>query len=292
MVKLSQLDLLREMPLINMQKIGKWDGGKNRHGYDKQSVAILSSPAGLQKIEQKFNNIENTDFNLYFVKQPNAAQHTEMGKVTPEQVTELLGLEWGKDIPVPKVSEITVIFTNNKADDRTPLTAWTIAHRIGHAFSATFRYNSSDKSLDSYNYMINTALSNLLNDCYGAKTRPRDSLGLHRGLIDGNDPLVRNLLESIGTFRSARMKKLPRTAEFTHECFAQFLLSNGDIKFNDLPKRLLSSNKKAWGNETGRGYQLQINQEDSEDHMWEFKNSLEALYYYLIQSHSDTISIM
>ena len=285
MVKLSQLDLLREMPLINMQKIGKWDGGKNRHGYDKQSVAILSSPAGLQKIEQKFNNIENTDFNLYFVKQPNASQHSEMGVVSAEDVTKLLGLEWSKDIPVPKEGETTVIFTANAAADRTPLTAWTIAHRIGHAFAATFRRNMRDNSIDHYINEINRSISSILNDGYGASRQPR-------GLIYDNDPLVRNLLESIGTFRSARMKKLPRTGEFIYECFAQYLLSNGELKFNPLPKRLLDSNKKAWGNEIGRGYQLQLDPEDADDYLYDLKSQFEQLFYYYLQSHHNTISIM
>jgi len=288
MKRLSQIELLREMPLTNLKKIGKWDDKKNRHGYDKQSVGILNSPAGLKKIEQKFNNIRDIDFNLYFVKKPNASKVSELGVVSPEQVTNMLGLKWGEDLPVPEDHEITVLFTANAAAERTPLTAWTIAHRIGHAFAATFR-ESGDKSINFYINDINKILKSIFEDCYDFP-RPIDSGRV--GSIYDNNPLVRNLLEGIGTFRSARMKKLPRTGEFIYECFAQYLLSNGDLKFNSLPNRLLDSNRKAWGNEVGRGYRLTVEPNIGDDYLYDLKNSFEQLFYYYLESHKGTVSIM
>jgi hypothetical protein len=83
---LSLQQIYQEMALSNLQKIGKWGDKKNRHGYDKASIGILSSPAGLKKLEYSFNRIGNWDFNLYFVKKPGAWKEAEKGLVTPEYI--------------------------------------------------------------------------------------------------------------------------------------------------------------------------------------------------------------
>jgi hypothetical protein len=272
------------MALSNMQKIGKWDDKNNRHGYDKASVGILTSPAGLKKMEEKFNRIGDWDFNLYFVKLPNAWKHSEMGKIEMDQLPNLLGIEAGKDFPVPDDSEITVIFTNNAAAERTPLTPWTVAHRIGHSFAATFRRNRNDRSIDYYNREINASLDRLFGDCYNKQFNRRD-------IIYSNEYMVRNLFESIGKFRSARMQKLPRTGEFIYECFAQYLLSDGKLEFNEAPKVLIDSNKKAWGQSTGRNYKLE-DPEYAEDLLFELSSNFVQLFDYYLNSHVGTVSIM
>ena len=132
-------ELYTEMALSNLQKIGKWEDKKSRHGYDKASIGILSSPEGLKKLENTFNKIGGWDFNLYFVKLPNAWKQSEMGLVDINNLPQLIKVEAGKDFPMPTDNEITIIFTNNAAAEKVPLTPWTIAHRIGHSFAATFR---------------------------------------------------------------------------------------------------------------------------------------------------------
>ena len=67
------------MALTNLKKIGKWDDAKNRHGYDKPSIGILTSPSGLKKLEDTFNRISNWDFNLYFLK--NTPASLEFSKI-------------------------------------------------------------------------------------------------------------------------------------------------------------------------------------------------------------------
>jgi hypothetical protein len=278
-------NLYSEMALSNMQRIGKWDDKKNRHGYDKASIGILSSPAGLKKLEQKFNNIGNWDFNLYFVKLPNAWKNAEMGKVDIEQLPGILGIEAGKDFPVPSNDDITIIFTNNAAAEKVALTPWLIAHRIGHSFAATFR-RGQDRSIDYHHREIDTTLRTIFKDCYG-KTYNPDRLGI----IYSGDHMVRNFLESIGKFRSARMKKLPRTGEFIYEAFAQYLLADGEVSFNPAPQTLIDSNKKAWGNETGRTYQLQ-DPEYAESLIEQLQSNFEQLFDYYLGSHIGTVSIM
>jgi hypothetical protein len=280
---LDYTELIDEMALSNLQKIGKWDNTKNRHGYDKASVGILSSPAGLKKLEDKFNNIGGWDFNLYFVKDTNAWKNFEVGEVSTIDLERRLGLKVGIDFPTPNENDITVIFTNNAAAERIPLTPWTIAHRIGHSFAATSRRSGRDDSIEYHNMMINNHLKYILKS-YGVNLEDER-------MIYKSNPFVRNLLESIGKFRSARMKKLLRTNEFIHECFAQFLLSDGELEFNDVPKFLLSSNRKAWGRETGRSYRLQ-DEIMAEEYLQSLKDELMQLFHYYLGKHIGTISIM
>jgi hypothetical protein len=279
---LSLQQIYQEMALTNLQKIGKWGDKKNRHGYDKASIGILSSPAGLKKLENSFNRIGNWDFNLYFVKKPNAWKEAEKGLVTPEYLYLQLGLTAGEDFPKPKGNEITVFFTNNAAAEKVPLTSWTIAHRIGHSFAATFR---SKNDLDYINRQISSILKNLFEQAYSINTSNS------RDLRYASDYYVRDFFQKIGKFRSARMGKLIRPNEFYHEAFAYWLLHDGELDFNDPPKFLQDSNKKAWGNSTARNYRL-----EDEDEAWEyinqFKYALEEMFNIMIGKHMGTISIM
>lgn len=280
--EISLQQIYQEMALTNLQKIGKWEDRKNRHGYDKASIGILSSPAGLKKLENTFNRIGNWDFNLYFVKLPNAWKEAERGLVTPEFVKEHLGLEVGKDFPEPQNDQITVFFTNNAAAEKVPLTPWTIAHRIGHSFAATFRRNND---LNYINRNISNILKNLFEQAYNINTSNS------RDLRYSSDYYVRDFFQKIGKFRSARMGKLVRPAEFYHEAFAYWLLHDGELDFNDPPKILQDSNKQAWGKSTARNYRL-----EDEDEAWEyinqFKYALDEMFNVMIGKHMRTMSIM
>ena len=277
-----------EMALTDFKKFGKWDDPKNNHGYDKQSVGILNSDSGVKKIEGKFNNINIVDLNLYFVKNPNVWKTSEVGQVTPEQLKNITGLEIGKDIPLDE-DGITVVFTNNTAAEKVPLTPWTIAHRIGHAFAATGRRDNEyqrnireiDKAVEeaiemSYQYKIPSAN----NDYYG-----------NTSVLTRNLPVVRNFLEGIGKFRSARTKQLPRTTEFIHECFAQYLFGNGEISFNEYPEIIKTSNKKAWGSDIGQSIRLKDETAANETSM-NLQYALQNHFDYLINTNFGTISIM
>jgi hypothetical protein len=280
--------IYNEMALTNLKKIGKWDDKKNRHGYDKASIGILSSPSGLQKLERTFNKIGNWDFNLYFVKLPNAWKQAEKGIVDPYKLEELIGVRWGRDFPFPEDNEVTVIFTNNAAAEKVPLTPWTIAHRIGHAFAATFRGKQGDNSIKYYDKEISRCLSDLM-ECYGV-TRPNS--GINHNLRYSQDYLIRDLYQKIGKFRSARRGELLRATEFYHEAFAYWLLHDGELALNPAPETLMSDNKKAWGNPTGRTYRLQNADWANDILEYEFKPILEQLFDYYIGSHIGTVSIM
>jgi hypothetical protein len=273
---------MTEMALKDFKKIGKWKDTKNRHGYDKASLGILMSDAGVKKIQDKFNNINIADFNLYFVKQPKARQFAETGQVSEEDLNKMLGLEVGKDIARSN-DDITIIFTNNAAAERIPLTYWTIAHRIGHAFAATMRRKYRSPYRD-YIKRIDNILSGIFEDCYGYN-------GENIELGRGSNAITRNFVESIGKFRSARTKQLPRTFEFIFECFAQWLLSNGNLSFNNFPKTINTSNKQVFGRNVSRVLYLK-DQDYAEDYKQQLIWALEELFEFLVNEHIDTISIM
>lgn len=280
-----------EMALTDFKKIGRWNDPKNRHGYDKASVGILNSDAGVKKLQDTFNKINIADFALYFVKQRGGRQHAETGRVSPEELQQKLGLRYGVDIPAND-DAITVVFTNNSAADRTPLTPWTIAHRIERMSDSTERRSKySGRYFESYNRQYNQLLTNILRDCYGVNNLENYNRSNYSGLGQSNLPIVRNFLESIGRFRSARMKKLNRTNEFNFECFAYYLLNNGRLSFNPFPPALKSSNRKAWGNDTGGVYRLK-DPTAAKEYSQELVNLMSNYFDYLIGSHIDTISIM
>lgn len=278
---LSLQQIYQEMALTNLQKIGKWGDKKNRHGYDKASLGILSSPSGLKKLEKTFNRIGNWDFNLYFIKDRNAWKEAEKGLVTPEYLYTRLGLEAGIDFPKPESDQITVLFTNNSAAEKVPLTPWTIAHRIGHSFAATFRNN---RDLEYLNRQISSILKQLFEQCYNINVNSSN-------LRFSQEYYVRDFYQKIGKFRSARMGKLLRATEFYHEAFAYWLLHDGELDFNDPPQSLQSTNRKAWGNPVARNYRL-----EDVDECWEYLNqfkwALDEMFNTMIGKHMGTISIM
>ena len=277
-------ELYTEMALSNLQKIGKWEDKKSRHGYDKASIGILSSPEGLKKLENTFNKIGGWDFNLYFVKLPNAWKQSEMGLVDINNLPELIKVEAGKDFPMPTDNEITIIFTNNAAAEKVPLTPWTIAHRIGHSFAATFR-RTNDNAIKNYDVSISNILKKLLM-CYNINTNLT-----YRDLTLSDAYYIRDLYQKIGKFRSARMGKLNRPAEFYHEAFAYWLLHDGELNFNDAPQSLIDSNKQAWGTPVGMTYRLQ-DEETANDLVYQLKYEMEEKFHYMIGRHIGTTSIM
>jgi hypothetical protein len=278
-------EYITEMALTDMQKIGKWNDKNNRHGYDKASIGILNSPKGWEKIQATFNRINLADFNLYFVKDVNAWKHREQGKVSNDAVQQRTKFNPESQEAYDK-DAITVVFTNNAASEKVPLTPWTIAHRIGHTFIRSYRKNGRDGEYEFLQGRVQDYANNILKYAYGVDERELGGWGIF------NSPIYRNLFESIGTMRSARMKKLNRPFEFVYECFAQYLLSNGNITFNPAPSYILSNNKKAWGNPTGINYRLKIPQDQADAMVDQLNDALSNMFYYWIETHRGTTSIM
>lgn len=197
--------LLSEMPITNFNLIGKWKPEDRKYGYSDKDVGILTNQRAVDKIHRKWSNSKE-NFDLYFVKAPKAHTFTNVGMVDSEWVKKNLNL----DIPANPDS-ITVIFTNNKGDEKVPMTAWTIAHRIGHVIS-------KDKNFE---YQM-------------AKEITRDFDGLIKHYFPGMQLTPEKLARHIGTMKSARDNNLRNFFEFAFECVAQYLTAKKGIYFNPI----------------------------------------------------------
>jgi len=235
--------IICEMPINQFQLIGKWNQGTQKpyHGYKKDDIGILTNPAGVEKIHKKWSNTQQT-FDFYFLRSKEGNKHIEVGEVSPEWVKKELAI----DIQ-PNEDNVTVIFTNNRGTERIPMTAWAIAHRMGHAIR---RHSQSWKLFSN---LINQDMMRILEDVYGYKVNRQ------YGYPDSNgEKALRGLAQAIGIMKSARDSNLVSFSEFLYELLAQYLMT-GKIKYNKLPRiignsrnrlysRVSNEDLEEWGN--------------------------------------------
>jgi hypothetical protein len=221
--------LLNEMPISKFQLAGQWEPeAKRAYGYNKQDIGILTNPKAVEKIHKIWSNTEY-DFDFYFLRSKQAYLQREIGEVTPEWVEKNLGV----DIK-PESEKITIIFTNNTGTEKIPMTAWAIAHRLGHAIRR-------DKIFSEY-FMneITKDFRSILKDVYKINKGSRYTLGRE------DEKELRALAYAVGTMKSTRQENLVNFFEFVYELVAQWI-TTGRIKFNPLPRNLIISKKMAWG---------------------------------------------
>ena len=229
--------LLQEMPISKFQLMGQWEpGAKRAYGYNRQDVGILTNPAAVEKIHRHWSNSKN-EFDFYFLRSSKARRHVEVGQVSPEWVKENLEI----DIQ-PREDAITIIFTQNTGAEKIPMTAWTIAHRLGHAIRR-------DRIFEEYlSKEVTKDFRELLREVYGIDKRGGygSGGGYGGGFSQADEGELRALAHAVGTMRSARQGNLRNFFEFIYELVAQYIITGG-IKFNPIPKSLLLRKRMAWG---------------------------------------------
>lgn len=231
--------LLQEMPINKFQLMGQWEPeAKRAYGYSRQDIGILTNPSAVEKIHRHWSNSKN-DFEFYFLRSSMARKQVEVGEVKPDWVKENLGI----DIE-PKENAITVIFTQNTGAEKIPMTAWTIAHRLGHAIRR-------DKIFEQYFAKeIMKDFRELLKEVYGIDNKYSYAPGGGYGGGYGNSQIdekdLRALAHAVGTMRSARQNNLRNFFEFVYELVAQWIIT-GNVKFNPLPMSLILKKQMAWG---------------------------------------------
>jgi len=227
---------ITEAPVDTHQTIG--DFSKGSSFTNKTDRALVTNPVAIKKVKDFFQNT-SANFDFYFVNTKDARKYTEIGKVKEDFIYDKLNIS-PEQLKNGKINEnnITVFFTNNKGDERVPLTAWVIAHRFGHVIRRDYAW---DKELSQW---VDEKLEEILS-AYGIskKTYTPYSYG-NIGSGNGNEvrkykTAIRHLCETIGTFKSARDKNLRAEFEFHYELFAQYL-KRGEVAFNPLPEVLLT----------------------------------------------------
>jgi len=222
-------DFINESPVTNFELMGQWGPeAKRKYGYNTQDSGILENPKAVEKIHKHWSN-SKSNFEFYFLRSFKASKHVEVGQVTPEWVKENLEV----DIK-PKEDSITVIFTNNTGAEKIPMTAWSMAHRLGHAIRR-------DKTFERhFNEEVRRDFDEILQYVYGIST------DRYNTLRPDYEKQRKAIFLAVGTMKSARNNILRNSDEFVYELLAQYIIS-GKITFNDLPKSLIIDRKMAWG---------------------------------------------
>ncbi len=233
------LDLfsLNETPIEDFNLIGDWSKGASFH--KEQDRKILSNPRAQQQIIHKFRNTV-VPFNMYFVNMPKYGDFAEIGEVSKEWIEKNMSKVASKI----KINDdaVNIIYTNNKGDKRVPMTAWIIAHRLGHAINNVYPFINTQSQVPEFKHardMIISYLSDIMKS-YGYSNFPNKEEGFYQLSNDKYNRyknMLKALYQSIGTMRSARSKNLRIEYEFQYELFAQYLLT-GKVTFNPLPRVL------------------------------------------------------
>lgn len=258
--------LIKEDDAIeNIELKGDWTSSK-LHGYDKASVGILKNKNSLERIKTKWSKLEHP-IDLYIAKGPEIHKFYELGRVDFYFVRDKMKL----DI-TPNDDNITLILTNNKGDEKVPLTPWIIAHRFGHAFSRdTVTRNGSDYFWKQIQVTVNKLFDEILHIAYGRK------LSINDPYSKTNQKIKRELSHALGTFKSARDKNLRNDSEFIHELIAQYII-NGKVTLNTKLPNVLPI-KSAWGRVDGYPLNRNLSQDDKEELEWTFKQKEEEINY-------------
>jgi len=241
--------LIKEDSIDNIELKGDWGDSAKKYGYDKASINILKNPKGLEKIKKKWEKTA-FDFDLYFLRSSEGNKSGELGRVSPDFVRDNLKLNIQND-----PNKITIIFVNNKGDEKMPMTAWTIAHRLGHALARTHtshkRFNGTTHHYKELIDTINRLLLTIARTIYNKQSLKKriSSYGDYGGFETDDRKLRNELAHALGTFKSARDKNIRNDAEFTFELIAQYIIT-GKISLNRNFPRILPISH-AWGKPSG-----------------------------------------
>lgn len=270
---------INEMPITNMQFQGQWGPkAKRGYGYNWQDLGILENPNAVDKIIRKWDNSKH-DFEVIFARSPQARKQVEIGEVSKDWVKEKLGFDLE-----PKKNTITIIFTNNTGTEKIPMTAWAIAHRLGHAIRR-------NKIFEEYMFReIIKDFKQLLEDVYGVK-HPKNMYGF---LSPQEEKDLRQLAHAVGTMSSTRNKKLVNFYEFIYELLAQYI-TTGKITFKPLPESFIRRKRFSWGRENNDTARTKHNTEDHEDYNHYLQGLADKYEQYLdsiFASITDKIFVM
>lgn len=269
---LEDIRIYTEAPIADFDLVGNWNKSAPKRGFDKKSVDLLSNPVTVEKYKKFFKKYP-IELDVYFLRNKDAQNYVEYGIVNADFVREKMG--W----PEFEQNEehATIIFTNNTAAEKVPLTAWTAAHRLGHALRAAGRKDRGEfyyywKEIDAaFEQMLNTYL-----EAYGY----RGSVSDRNFFADVPAKVLGRMLGKIGTMRSARMGKIDRPYEFIYEIIAQHI-NLGEIKFNDPPEPFSFDRMT---------YRFNPDRFDSYSHSWE--NTFEHYFNDMLYSTEGKILVM
>lgn len=267
-----KLHQLMEAPIGDYATVGNWGDKEKSNSFNhQQDRRIIQSDNLVKKVRKKFGNTDHL-LNFYFVNLPGAKKNAERGIMTPEQIADAMPQAW-KLIQEREQQEgtnpseaINVIYVGNDGFQRVPMTAWIMAHRLGHAVKNTRAWG------DFVNDFTET-MQHIFENVYNINTH-RNAYGGFQGIEDKE---LAVFYQEIGGMASARNKKLGgRPYEFYYEIFAQYI-TTGKITMRGLPT--------SWG--TPRGGQYRAVDQDTLAYYSD--DMTEAGYYGIVDQWGERI---
>lgn len=256
-MRIRQLfDPLYETPIEDYQLVGDFSKAQSFH--NKVDRRLVSNPRYIERIKNMFAKTQ-LDFRMYFVNSRNAmlghAERVEPGEYQrrePYMEEGVVTMKWLQQKMPEELAQmeqqggfnpqgINIIFTNNRGDERAPMTGWIIAHRIGH--SVLRPHHNPGDFLGPIIKEIQEKLDYVL-QMYGTKVPPRQYRTNGRLVVadsrDYDSSIITRLLGQIGTSKASRENNLRTFAEFIYECFAQYLIV-GEVRLNPAPPQMILS---------------------------------------------------
>jgi GNAT superfamily N-acetyltransferase len=275
-------DEVDEMALKQFTPMGDFNKPGPFKAVDKRLVQHQTN----QLKTEKFFEQTPYDFRLFFSNIPGTGKYSETGPVNAQQLQQMFGPEYAKQILDGSEDAITVVFVGNSGADKVMITPWIMAHRFGHAIQAGARRNQGWSTWQEAEKHFFTTVNSLLADYYRKQSRS----GGRQHQMQGDLTAEYNaLFNALGTQRSSRTGQIKRPYEFLYEIFAQYL-KTGEVTFNPLPQRI-DYGRKAWGTST-KGMFAQPGAEDIQDMAEILARDMQYMFDDVLSSSVGQIFVM
>lgn len=282
-------EFITEAPLADYVPLGFDRKGTQFKPVDKR---LVQHPVNKTKTIKFF---EKTPYNfrLFFNDSPGLRNYRESGAKSPEQIKEIFGKD-ADQILANSETAITIVFIGNYGDQAVMMTPWIMAHRFGHAITATNRRSPgiSGGNIDPWSKveMYFFKYINSILEKYYKKSSPND----YRTDVNWKlQPEYNALFNALGTQRSSREGQIKRPYEFLYELFAQYL-KDGYVTLNPLPPSV-DYGRKAWGRSTKyMGLSSEVRQDDlyRQQVSEELANNLTNMFNSVLKNSVGKIYVM
>lgn len=239
--ELIQETVQSEMAIANYKTVG--DFSKRSSISSKVDRDLVTHPKAIEKIKRQWQKTP-WPFDIFVINDPrvNKPQFREVGVVDPSFVYSQMRLT-PEEIPI-NPDHITILFTNNVAAEKIPLTGWTMAHRLGHAMAASNRGKTSEvgKAWEEFTNRLRNIVNEIMEQVYNFNTK---NMGWDWENNAKKEKVLKYVAQELGTMKAARDKKVRSWWEFGYELLAQYMIT-GKITLNPLPPAMVTG-IRGWG---------------------------------------------
>jgi hypothetical protein len=224
---------LIEAPVGDYQTIGNFEKGSSFR--NKNDRTMLTSEKAIRNVRKKFGKTPY-NFNLYFVNSAKANRHTEVGQVDMSWIEKNLDPQVAEALKKSPAADesINIVYTNNKGDEKIPLTPWMMAHRFSHA---AMRGKSSDSTWSHIGEAQRHLVSQIkqLMEYYGRQNFDPRMGGYDADNRKRSQQAMLYMFYQMASFKSARDRNLREWREIIHELLAEYIIT-GKVTFKPLPQ--------------------------------------------------------